>query len=407
MRDAPFRGDGLEFSEPVEKAFRVKPIVHRDGRRSYWIFSEFGELHRPAVNVLRRFNESTQQTYAFGLVDHLNWLHANRLVVSTVKVEDLRRYMNALTGRGNGVFGVAWRDRPPVGASAGSNVATIVKAFYLESEETDPSVVQWLSGKLATVRRGGRVVTANPLSPKKRSGKPRFLSDEVVTALLEPGVLTSARDSMILRWLVDSGIRVGGLCGLRFTDLHLVRDHPCGQRRDPHVHIVGRDDNPNRARAKSYHEAGVSPDGHVIDGVIRAVSDSMIGTFYTYLLDEFHPIQHLVSHEQVLIHLKGPSAGDALGTSGVRKMLRRACARAGLNSYVTPHAFRHNAAAQLMVATDFNADLVAQEFGWASAEQVTGLYGRAANRESTKFLVQAWEATAPGRMPQDTKEDPQ
>ena len=40
----------------------------------------------------------------------------------------------------------------------------------------------------------------------------------------------------------------------------------------------------------------------------------------------------------------------------------------------------------------FNAELVAQEFGWASAEQVTSLYGRSANSEAMRFLNQAWNA---------------
>jgi integrase len=158
------------------------------------------------------------------------------------------------------------------------------------------------------------------------------------------------------------------------------------------VHIVGRADNPNRARAKAYHPWRISTDGHVIDGVIRAVSESMISTFYSYLLDEYHCVQHLADHDQILVHTKGHSAGTALSTSGVRKMLRRASERAGLNSYVTPHAFRHRAAANLYAASDFNAELVAQEFGWARAEQVTALYGRSANRHAMKFLNDAWRA---------------
>ena len=35
------------------------------------------------------------------------------------------------------------------------------------------------------------------------------------------------------------------LCGLWFCDLHLRKDHPCGERQGPHVHIVKRV-NPNR-----------------------------------------------------------------------------------------------------------------------------------------------------------------
>ncbi len=380
----------------MSKPFRVQKVVHRDGRRSHWIFSAEGELHRGAVEVLKRFSESTQQTYAYGLADHLNWLHAKRLSISSVTKDDLLRYMNALTGQGNGVFGVAWRDRPPIGASAGSNAAAIVRAFYLESSETSEAVLQWLSGTPIRMVRSGRAVTSNPLAPRQQQSRPRFLPDEVVASLLEPAVLTSARDAMIVRWLADTGIRVGGLCGLRFSDLHLVSEHPCGQRKAPHVHIIGRNDNPNHARAKAYRWGGVSSDGHIVDGVIRTVSEAMIIAFYSYLLDEYHSVQHLADHEMVLVHVKGRSAGTALSTNGVRKMLRSACRRAGLNSYMTPHAFRHYAAARLMVASDFNAELVAQEFGWASAQQVTGLYGRSANRESIKFLEQAWVATTAG-----------
>jgi integrase len=376
--------------------FRVRKVLHRGGRVSYWIFNANGELHRPSVEVLKQYKESSQQTYAYGLVDHLNWLDANRLTISSVRDDDLRRYMNALTGQGAGVYGVVWRDRPPLSSSGAANVATVVKAFYLTSPQTDSSVTTWFSQDSTIPQHRRRAITRNPLSPRRGSARPRFLPDEIVAALFNPGVLTSARDVMVVTWLVHSGIRVGGLCGLRFPDLHLVRDHPCGQRKDPHVHIVGRDDNPNHVRAKAYHSWRTSSDGYVNDGVIRAVSEAMISSFYAYLLDEYHPNQHLVDHEQVLIHIKGRSAGAALTTSGVRKMLRRASQRAHLNSYITPHAFRHRAAANLYAASDFNADLVAQEFGWSRAEQVTELYGRSANRHTMKFLNEAWESI-PGR----------
>ena len=106
-------------------------------------------------------------------------------------------------------------------------------------------------------------------------------------------------------------------------------------------------------------------------------------------------IAHLVDHEQVLVHVQGSSAGRALTTGGVRKMLRRSCERAGLNARITPHAFRHRAAAALYAATDFNAEMVAQEFGWTSPSMVTELYGKSANREAMKHLHRVWDA-APG-----------
>ncbi|MET0700766.1 MAG: tyrosine-type recombinase/integrase [Mycobacterium sp.] len=59
-----------------------------------------------------------------------------------------------------------------------------------------------------------------------------------------------------------------------------------------------------------------------------------------------------------------------LKVTPLRKMLRRACGRAGLNVRVTPHAFRHKAASDLYAMSDFNAEIVAQEFGWAAADLV-------------------------------------
>ena len=389
--------------------FTVRKVRHQGGSLSYWVFTPDGEVHRPSLNVLKRYGTSSQQTYAYGLADHLNWARVNGKTPETVTLEDLQRYMNGVTDQADGVYGIAWRkpQQTPLGASAAGNVATVVKAYYLTlstSQPVNPDLVEALAadGGGGRFGRSRRTVGSNPLAPRRSARRPRFLPDEVVEALFRPGVLTTARDVMIVTWLHDGGLRVGGLCGLRFRDLHLIAHHPCGQRADPHVHIVGRDDNPNRARAKSYATAGehVSRDGYVVDGVIRAVSPDMISTFHAYLLDEYRPVQHLVDHEQVLVHGHGRTPGAALTTAAVRKMLRRACGRAGLSVWVTPRGFRHKAAAALYAASDFNAEMVAQEFGWASPEMVTDLYGRSANRHAMKYLRQAWEATArPGSEP--------
>jgi len=217
-----------------------------------------------------------------------------------VTLDDLRRYMNGLTGQADGVYGVAWRgpEQKPLGASAAANVATIVKMYYLALAAKGKASTELADGFEAAPRtgkrKGARAVSSNPLAPRKSARRPRFLSDAVVQALFEPLVLTTARDLMIVTWLRDGGLRVGAMCGLRFCDLHLTEAHPCGQRADPHVHIVGRDDNPNRARAKAYAPAGLSAEGYVLDGVIRSVSPDMISTFYGYLLDEYHAISHLL-----------------------------------------------------------------------------------------------------------------
>lgn len=153
--------------------FTVRKVRHRDGRLSYWIFTPDGLVHRSSLDVLKRFGSSSQQTYAYSLVDHLNWLEANGKTPAAVTVDDLHRYMNGVTGQADGVYGMVWRKptQKPIGAAAAGNVATIVKAYYLAlstSENVHPELVDALKSSVVG-RRGSsrRVVEANPLAPRK------------------------------------------------------------------------------------------------------------------------------------------------------------------------------------------------------------------------------------------------
>ncbi|WP_324194955.1 tyrosine-type recombinase/integrase [Nocardia terpenica] len=161
----------------------------------------------------------------------------------------------------------------------------------------------------------------------------------------------------------------------------------CVQCADPHGHIIGHGDNPNRARAKSYVPATAVRDDYTADGVIRAVSANMISAFYACLLDQFSPVQHLTEREQILVHLTGTTAGAALHSGGTRKTLRRACSRAGLDPRLVPHSFRRKAAAALYAEADFNAELVAQKLSWANLAMVTDVYGEVGQSEPAQQIM--------------------
>jgi integrase len=133
-------------------------------------------------------------------------------------------------------------------------------------------------------------------------------------------------------------MRIGELCGLWFCDLHLRKDHPCGERRSPHVHVVKRI-NPNGAAAKRAQPAAIV-DGVVTGGIVRRVSPAMIDSYHEYLAEDYHRVRALAQTELVLVQLAGDRAGAGLSTHGARQMLARAGRRAGLG-LVKPHAFRH------------------------------------------------------------------
>ena len=205
--------------------FTVRVVRHDGGRVSHWIFTPDAMVHRPSLDVLKRYKTSTQQTYAYSLVDHLNWGHVNRKSPCSINVEDLQRYMNSIVGEADGVYGLAWRktEQRPLGSSAAGNVATVVKAYYLHLSQlgqANPELAAALTpaSPASNPARSRRLVERNPLAPKKHVRRPRFLPDELVTTLFESGALGSARDVMIVTWLHDGGLRVGGLCGLRFCD---------------------------------------------------------------------------------------------------------------------------------------------------------------------------------------------
>lgn len=82
----------------MDDYFTVRQVRHRDGSRSFWIFTPEGELFKPALKVLAKYGTSTQQTYAYSLVDHLNWMRANSKSPATVTMDDLHRYMNGVRG---------------------------------------------------------------------------------------------------------------------------------------------------------------------------------------------------------------------------------------------------------------------------------------------------------------------
>src|ERR1700682_5135488 len=67
--------------------------------------------------------------------------------------------------------------------------------------------------------------------PRRRH--PKMLPDGVRDELMSRA--NTARDRMVITWLLDARFRIGELCGLHLSDLHLRSDGTCGDSRKPHV----------------------------------------------------------------------------------------------------------------------------------------------------------------------------
>jgi integrase len=365
---------------------RVQLVNHRDGQRSYLVLDvASGSVHNRADKFLSSFCEGTQRTYAYHLVDHLRWLAVNGYRENSITIQDLLRYLALCGSQHYGPLGIPWR-ASPLGESAQAVRATCLKGYYLDLT-TRENVNDKLRAALSTRRLPndrardwsmlGHLATSiasNPLShgvpPRKH---PRMLPDGTCAAML--GAVRTARDRMIVTWLSDSGMRIGELCGLWFCDLHLRKDHPCGERKGPHAHVVKRL-NPNRASAKRGLPATVV-DGIVSGGTVRRASPAMVASYHEYLAEDYHRVRALAQTDLVLVQLVGERTGDALSTHGARQMIERAGRRAGLG-LIKPHAFRHTWATALTEATGGNTKAVADEGGWMSARTVETTYAHLA-----------------------------
>ena len=176
-------------------------------------------------------------------------------------------------------------------------------------------------------------------------------SDEQIVALLL--ACRSARDRLIVLLMARAGLRRGEVCGLRRGDVHLLVDSHrlgCGVAR-AHLHVVRREDNPNRAWAKSRRQRVVPLDFLVVQA------------FDTY---EFERMRVPAARDSdfVLVNLSRRPIGAPMRPDAVGELLAAASRRAGLDSPVRPHQLRHAAGSNVADA-GAGIDVVAELLGHA------------------------------------------
>jgi hypothetical protein len=257
---------------------RVQPLELAGGRRAFTIVWPEGSLHAEADGFLRQFTAGTQRTFAYLLVDHLRWLERECLSLAAASLRDLERYIGIVGAEVRMPLGERWRvGKRPYGPDALS-AAACLKGFYLYqaaggvNRELGRALNQF---RLPTQADRGhsllghvhRSVPANPLTPKRsRRRHPKMLPDGARNALLP--VARTARDRLVITWLADAGFRIGELCGLHLSDLHLVEPGLCADCRAAHVHVCHREGNANPSAGEG--EAPWCLEGGLIQGGLGA-----------------------------------------------------------------------------------------------------------------------------------------
>ncbi|MEZ5264686.1 MAG: site-specific integrase, partial [Acidimicrobiales bacterium] len=193
-------------------------------------------------------------------------------------------------------------------------------------------------------------IAASPMAsmrpPKVPTNPPPVVEGADLTKLLkacEGRDFAARRDMAIISILVDTGMRLAELAGVKVSDISLDLDVAI-------VHGKGR-----RLRSVPFGKKTAT----AIDRYLRARAR--------------HPDREL---DALWLSTKG-----RLTDSGIRQMLERRCARAEI-PVINPHRFRHTFAHQWLVDGGQEGDLM-QIVGWSSRDMV-GRYGASAAAERAR-----------------------
>ena len=313
------------------------------------------------VRFARGLAEGTTKSYAEDLALFLGWCVSSGRDLEAAAA-DLGLFVAVLRTVAVGRRG-SGQDRPRSPARI-NHVLTVVRELYkhaVAARSVDASVLTYLfevgddrhlPAELKPEGGGLRYRAA----PRHRLRQPRPAPPRPLTqAEVEALILAASRwrDRFLLVLLWCGGLRIGEALGLRRCDMHLVASSKslgCGVA-GPHVHVIKRD-NVNGAAAKSLTARHVPVRVEVVD-------------CYDRYLVERERCPAAQACDFVMVNLAHVPLGHPMRYHTVRQWLAALSARAGLETPVTPHMFRHATATELL-ARGATLDVVKELLGHAS-----------------------------------------
>jgi integrase/recombinase XerD len=324
--------------------------------------------HREAGEYLqwlrdRDVSPHTQRMYAGRIARFLSNCHEQDVDWRKLEWEGLRGYRDQLTQER--LNGGRQRKASTVNAHMRSVVDFCVFAAHMGWMAT--TLVRQLQARVSLSRVRSQsgypksILAERPLTTvlklREAKSRPRTVDyedlDQVVDAAL------NARDKFLVVLLLQTGLRIGEVLGLRRNDLHFLPDsRNAGCRlRGPHLHVIRRI-NPNEALAKSRNERVVPVTSELVDFYVDMMLEKA----------EHIPAEH--QSDMVFLNTFRHPLGEALSYSATRYIFDAISSRVGYR--VSPHVLRHTCASQWL---DHGTDRdVVQELLGHSLPKSTEIY---------------------------------
>lgn len=341
----------------------VSPL---DGREGWTVVDDRYVEHRRAGEYLRVVidgegrSAGTARTYAGRLALYLTWAAGAGAQETSPTPEQLAVFARWLertpsrkhrTGRNRRQAGdakvVALTPARSAATVDGILIATVEFVRFAASRGwTDPAVAEALSTRVELrflparwdrgERSGRPVVQRRRVRRRRVELAPTTLAREQVGALVD--ACSNVRDRFVVETLYATGLRVAELCGLHLSDLHLVPSavHLGCPVDGAHLHVRRREDNENRALAKSFYPR------------VLPVTKELVWLHDAYRTER-DAVAEAAESDYLLVNLWRAPLGRALSVGSVEELFVRLSAKVGFRA--RPHMLRHSFASEVALAT--------------------------------------------------------
>lgn len=283
--------------------------------------------------------------------------------VASISTRDLRRWRKGLLGQKQ-----RWQDHPYRPTTNGGLSPHTIRG-YIRAVRT---LFNWLEAEGDLSRNPARRLE----QVQKPKEPPKDISQEDALRILEAAADGgNARDYAILRFLADTGCRVGGIGvnakkrgGLRLRDLHLEPDD------------------------KGRYRALVREKGR---GGQRKARFVYFGAQTAQALAAYLEVRPETDSDRVFLGQRVGRPGEPLGSAGIHRMIQRYARGLGIEGHWNPHAWRH-AFAHGALKRGLDISIVSQLLGHSGIQVTVESYGIWADEELADFHSEgSWLSNQP------------